>query len=374
MTKQKSSMSAEQKVRAAMAHQGLSAMVLATQRNFAWLTGGGSSAVDEQSDRGEATLIVTEDEVYLVANNIEMQRLLDEQVGSLEVEPVVHSWTDNGDEVIDGLLNRLLKKEPTPATVGSDTGRPQTTDTARALAHQRSLLTSGEQDAYRSFGPLTSQCVESVLQRIEPGWTERRIRNEVITELGKEKIKGSIVQVGSDSRLFDYRHVIPTDKPVRDYVLVAVCAEKFGLIANTSRAVHFGPAPEDLMRKHLASAEILSRMIAATSAERPLSELWQVTVDAYRALGHEDEWRHHHQGGPTGYAPREFVVTPTTDGHLHVGQAIAWNPSIAGTKAEDTVLVTENGAEVVTKTESWPTISFDLAGTTMHRAALVERS
>jgi hypothetical protein len=38
--------------------------------------------------------------------------------------------------------------------------------------------------------------------------------------------------------------------------------------------------------------------------------------------------------------------------------AFAWNPTIQGAKSEDTVLVTENGFEVLTATGEWPTAYF----------------
>jgi len=57
-----------------------------------------------------------------------------------------------------------------------------------------------------------------------------------------------------------------------------------------------------------------------------------------REQGFADEWKLHHQGGPAGYEPREFVATPITDNVISAGQVFAWNPSITGgVKSEDTV-------------------------------------
>ena len=54
----------------------------------------------------------------------------------------------------------------------------------------------------------------------------------------------------------------------------------------------------------------------------------------YEEAGYDGEWKLHHQGGPTGYACREFVVTPETGGEIHESEAFAWNPTIQGTKCE----------------------------------------
>lgn len=54
----------------------------------------------------------------------------------------------------------------------------------------------------------------------------------------------------------------------------------------------------------------------------------------YEEAGYPDEWKMHHQGGPTGYGCREFVVTPSEDRCIHEGQAYASNPTIQGTKVD----------------------------------------
>jgi Xaa-Pro dipeptidase len=50
----------------------------------------------------------------------------------------------------------------------------------------------------------------------------------------------------------------------------------------------------------------------------------------------------------TGYASREVIATPRTRQEIQVGQSFAWNPSITGTKAEETFILGESGPEVIT--------------------------
>jgi len=58
---------------------GLADRVLATHHNIAWLTGGRSNRVDASREAGTARLLVTaEGRSYVLANEIEMPRLLDE--------------------------------------------------------------------------------------------------------------------------------------------------------------------------------------------------------------------------------------------------------------------------------------------------------
>ncbi len=85
--------------------------------------------------------------------------------------------------------------------------------------------------------------------------------------------------------------------------------------------------------------------------------------DAYAAEGHPGAWREHYQGGPIGYAQREFeIAPPQTDSRwwnepVTAGNAIAWNPSVAGGgKDEDTYIVSESGShEWITSAPGWPT-------------------
>ena len=40
-------------------------------------------------------------------------------------------------------------------------------------------------------------------------------------------------------------------------------------------------------------------------------------------------------------------------------QAFAWNPSIAGTKSEDTILLSDKGTEIVSQVGDWPCTEVD---------------
>ena len=74
----------------------------------------------------------------------------------------------------------------------------------------------------------------------------------------------------------------------------------------------------------------------------------------YARTGFAEEWKLHHQGGLIGYQGREYIAGPTDTHTVELNQAFAWNPSITGTKSEDTILVTEFGPEVMTASPDWP--------------------
>jgi antitoxin VapB len=93
----------------------------------------------------------------------------------------------------------------------------------------------------------------------------------------------------------------------------------------------------------------------------------------YAETGFANERRLHHQGGLAGYEPREVVATPGLSDVVMLGQAYAWNPSITGTKCEDTILVGAAENEVLTTISGWPTLSVTLEnGQRVARPAILE--
>ena len=61
-------------------------------------------------------------------------------------------------------------------------------------------------------------------------------------------------------------------------------------------------------------------------------------------------------------------------GRIADRQAIAWNPSVPGAKSEDTMLVSEDGLQIVTRASTeWPTIDVEADGTIVQRPAILVR-
>jgi len=91
-----------------------------------------------------------------------------------------------------------------------------------------------------------------------------------------------------------------------------------------------------------------------------------------RDTGFADEWKLHHQGGPCGYGPRDFVAVPGHPAQVLCDQAFAWNPSITGTKSEDTILVGPDRNEILSATGNWPTTHYEAGGQTWLRCDILE--
>jgi len=178
--------------------------------------------------------------------------------------------------------------------------------------------------------------------------------------------------IATDQRIFAFRHPLPTEKKLERYVMLVLCGRRWGLVCSVTRFVHFGRLPDELRRKAEAVAQIDATMIAATRPGRTLGDIFRQTQAAYAAVGFPNEWQRHHQGGPAGYEPREYTATPGSTDIVAVGQSYAWNPSITGTKSEDTILVGESSNDVLTAMPGWPTLAVPVGPETMQRPAILE--
>ncbi|MGH7176491.1 MAG: M24 family metallopeptidase, partial [Tepidisphaeraceae bacterium] len=110
----------------------------------------------------------------------------------------------------------------------------------------------------------------------------------------------------------------------------------------------------------------------ATAPGATLGEMFGMIQRAYAESGFPNEWNLHHQGGPTGYATREALATPGSPLPVLANQAFAWNPSIAGTKSEDTILCGQSGIEFLTQpSKDWPTVEVERGGQVLQRPGIL---
>lgn len=221
---------------------------------------------------------------------------------------------------------------------------------AAELRAARASLLPGERERYRALGRETAEAVTDAASELAPADTERHAAAALAAALVARGIDPLVILVAGRSRL-SYRHPLPTDAPLGDRAMLVVCGRRHGLIANATRWVG---APGDADERILA---VEAAFLAATRPGRSLASAFAAGCAAYGTHAFDaDEWRRHHQGGPTGYAGRDPRATEATVDAIVEHQAFAWNPSAPGAKVEDTVLITATGAEVLTADPRWPTV------------------
>lgn len=142
--------------------------------------------------------------------------------------------------------------------------------------------------------------------------------------------------------------------------MVALTGRRHGLHVSLTRMVSFGPTDSDLTARHRAVTAVDTRFNLESRAGVILGEVVSKALDQYASEGFPREWELHHQGGLTGYASREIFGTPSCQYRLQHNQALTWNPSITDTKSEDTILLSENGPETLTRSGNWPELEVEL--------------
>jgi antitoxin VapB len=167
----------------------------------------------------------------------------------------------------------------------------------------------------------------------------------------------SVALFAVDERIFNYKHAVPRGKRLKQYGLLNFCARKWGLVVSITRFIHFGALPEELAARLNSAAKVNAALLNATRVGTTSAELFKVAQAAYAAEGYAGEERFHHQGGPTGYGEREWVAMPTGTEVVVKNQAFAWNPSIRGAKAEDTVILRDGTIENLTATPELPVLT-----------------
>jgi len=341
--------------------EDLDGVLLNTQHNFAWLTSGGSNGIDLSRENGAGFLCVTRGgERYVVANNIEIGRLTSEEFAEYgEFEPIEVSW--QAEKNPQTILN-AAKSIAGGDRLGCDIGFPETRLIEPSIASCRYELTTEETERFRALGGDAGHAMNNILAKLTPGQSENEVARIVRDELAAYQIYSVVTLIAGDDRIAKYRHPVPTDNIWKNTIMIVTCARRNGLIASLSRIICSGDIPSDLQRRTVACAAVNAALYDATKIGASGSELYAIAASAYADQGFADEISKHHQGGAAGYRTRDWVAHPNSSDVVRPNQAFAWNPSITGTKTEETSILTDAGLEVITSSPGFPTISTSING------------
>jgi antitoxin VapB len=182
----------------------------------------------------------------------------------------------------------------------------------------RASLTAEEVTRYRALGADVGAALGQACLDIEPGMTEYAVASAIARHHWERGIVPIVALVAADDRLMKYRHPIPTANEVKRTVMLVVCGRRHGLIVSATRIVSFGTLSGELRAKHAAVVRVDAAFIANTKIEVRIGDIFDDGLTAYAAAGYPDEWKLHHQGGPTGYAapPRRAKTRSKSTRHL----------------------------------------------------------
>ncbi len=363
------------RIRDLLARHGLDALLLQRVSSFAWATCGAASYINTANSFGEASLLIAPRGRYLITNNIEAPRLereekLAEQGWQFEVGP----WYEP---------SRAIARLASGLKLGADAPYPGAVDLSAEISALRAELTPEAVNRFRALGRSCVEAMHAAAQAVQPKLSEFEIAGRLMREAQDRGAQPTVVLVATDARIFNFRHPLPTASRLDNYAMLILCGRRHGLVCSLTRLVHiqnplghFSVISDELRRKMEAVARIDAVMIHATRPGATVGDVFQKTADAYAQAGYPGEWQLHHQGGSAGYEPRELLATPGSPFKVQARQAYAWNPSITGTKSEDTILVSADGLpnEVITAGDGWPMLNVTIDGQTYARPAVWERA
>lgn len=335
---------------------GLSTLLLREPANLAWLLGcryhvphtldtACFDIVVDHLDTDDPTLTV-------VSNAIEAPRLADVEFPDPSVvdhQLVVPWWGDRSNHF------------PTGPGVGTDRRWADAVPVADDLAAARRVLNDTQITQLGTVSMDAAAATGRVARRLRPGLTEFEVAGRLAGELLAAELDPVVLMVAADGRDRIHRHPLPTGRIGKQSFLLVCCARRHGLITSVTRAVCFRRAGLDTVERadrHQAVLRVEQVFLDHSRTGVTLGDVVTAGTDSYADHGFQpDEWTRHHQGGLTGWMPREFPAHRASDLTLSAGMVVAWNPSGDGCKVEDTTVITPAGPQPLVNDPDWPAVT-----------------
>lgn len=327
-------------IRALLDKKGVHGVEIKNQANFSYITRG-RGFIGLASTVACGSLFITKDRVVLLGENIDARRLFEEQLPPHPmVELMAFSWDepDQKTSMIQSITNGLVM-------ISESELEPE-------LFTIRTILSEYDQADFKVLCHEAAVTLETLCKQVKPGMTEYELAGEISKAFWSQNIEPITTLVAFDERALKYRHPVMTDKRLKNYALAGICGRRNGLIVSITRDVLIEPDPI-MQEKHAKCVRVNGAFWEALKPGKSVSEVFGAGVNQYGLEGYPLEHKEHHQGGLTGFIPRELRASYESTHKVRVGEAYAFNPTIIGSKVEDTVLVTEWGLENLTHTGNY---------------------
>ena len=346
-----------QPLRDLMKAKGFDAFVLRRNPNLAWAIAG-RAHVPTTIDMACFDLIITQDSATAITNVIEAPRLIAEELPS-EVTVQTVKWSEGRDPLL-----------PTGPKVGSDQPGADRIDLGVEVEMIRASLIESDLSRFQEICVDAAVALGNAMKQVERTDREIDVAGLISHSLWQADLEVAFLGVAGEERVHKFRHPLPTTAVVGNRVSASICAKRKGLIASVTRIVTFGSVSDQMVSDYTSIFKVEATLLDATIVGKPFSDPINSAIAAYSANGFDgDEWNKHHQGGPTGYLPRDWPANQGSARLIASNQPIAWNPTGKGWKAEDTVVATVSGVKMLSNDPDWP--AFEVNGRT--RAFLLQK-
>ncbi|WP_437202616.1 M24 family metallopeptidase [Planctomicrobium sp. SH664] len=344
--------------------KGYDALLLQDPANFAWLTCGGDNT-PQFGIQPTAAILVTSDARVVLCNNVDSGRLFDRELAGLGFLLKERPWTED--------LSILRQDVCRGRRVAGDVWFPGTENVAEDLHPFRSRRSAKEIEQLRELGRDLAHAVEATARNFEPGAMESEVAGHLAHRLIKHRIIPCRIQVMADAQGWRYRHWTFGNDAIERHCVLSAVGRRHGLYVAATRTVCLGSPSEELQQVHRLATLIQTTGMYFTQPGWTMEETWKRVLRIYEKFGVPDEWRCADQADIIGFRPCEVPVLPNSTRVFESQTAVFWHPSVRSSLVGDTILVRDNGMEVLTPTQNWPVLSVRVKNETFDRPGLLIR-
>ncbi|MGE5192279.1 MAG: M24 family metallopeptidase [Deltaproteobacteria bacterium] len=347
-----------------LARKRYDALLIRQPCNFAWFTSGAECPRHAGSEPA-AALFITPEARVVVANNVDSGQLFDRQLGGLGFQLKQRPWHEGR----IGLLDDLCRGR----NVACDSSQTGATDESADISALRLPLTALECERLRKLGTTVAHAVEATARHIEPGQTESDIAGQLANRLIRHEAQPLRLRAVADGRGLAYRHWNFGSQPLHRWCFLSATVIRWGLCCTATRSVVFGSPPNELLIAFQQAGMLEATGMFFSQAGLPLSIVWQKVHRIYEKQGIAEEWQVADQADVAGYRPSEVQLVPSLAFTLMPRMAVHWHPTVGPAQVGDTVLVNDEGYELITPPTDWPTLNVSVKGMTVHLPDILVR-
>lgn len=336
----------EERILRFLSENQMDGMIIGRRDNFSWLTNGMDNGVVLSSEVGFSYLYISKDERICISLFADDARAKDELLEGLGFEHVAVYWTENSKE--DYLAQLIQGKK-----VMSDIAIANAHVDVNAIYRLHYPLTELEIQTYRELGEMADCILTKTAKQIKQGMTELELKKIFLMNCAEYDVDIDVLLIGSDERIFQYRHCAPTNKKIDRYVMISPVFRKYGLHVNLCRLVHIGEPSEEIKRKYDAVCQIQANIIAMSQAGIKFKKIYDLQKRLYEQMGYAKEWEKHMHGAPIGYMLADGSTLFDEDRVMDINQPYEWFVTITGAKSAELVVNINNTIEILSTAGYW---------------------
>lgn len=308
---------------------------------------------------GEGVLLITADEAILLADERYFEAAKAEVGHDLTVQPATGVYLANIKAEVERLGISELSFTSNRITYSLFDRLRELLDLKLApmddpILRLRQCKDDDEVTRIKAAIDISETCLEQLIDKIEVGMTEREIAARLdilMLENGAERAFEPIVATGENSY---NQHHVPSERAIKagEFLLIDFGAKKDEYLADITRTFAVKTITPKMRAMHDAARRATEIGNNNLGPGKPIKEVWQAIRD------HLDQTEFATDGEVSGHCigldlhERPFILPDETD-EMKPGMVTTMEPGIyvigyGGVRIEDDVLITADGAEVLT--------------------------